>query len=157
MNPKDQYAVAVCQANSNIVVGRIPQKISKVSWLFLNKPNCTITCTVTGGRQHSNGLTQGELEIPCQMKFVGPLVYICTCTCIHITTTHPRTNIVLITCRTSQKMCALHAPVFQPTIYLYTHNNTQSYDNNTVHVVGSCYIIVKPELEHLGYQQFQLL
>ena len=65
-NVKDYYAVAVCKED-NEIVGHIPMKISRVCWLFLNKPGCKLLCYVTGGHRHS---PQGGLE------FMGPSVMV---------------------------------------------------------------------------------
>ena len=72
-NTKDQYAVAVCRLTDKLIVGHIPKIMSRICWLFLKKPNCTISCCVTGGHQYSHDLSQGGLQIPCSLKFLGPL------------------------------------------------------------------------------------
>ena len=49
-NPHDCYAVAVYK--SGVIVGHVPKVISRLFWLFLNKPNTVIQCFVTGPRRH---------------------------------------------------------------------------------------------------------
>ena len=46
-NPKDRFAVAVCQCE--ITVGHVPQRISSICPLLLWRKG-TITCQVTGAR-----------------------------------------------------------------------------------------------------------
>ena len=69
-NLRDPFAVAVMKSHQT--VGHIPMKISSVCSLFLRHGG-TITCTVTGSRQHSQDLPQGGLEIPCTLTFEGGL------------------------------------------------------------------------------------
>ena len=68
-NSHDCYAVAVCK--SGTIVGHVPKIISRLCWLFLNKPNTVIKCFVTGPRRYSSDLIQGGLEVPCNYKFAG--------------------------------------------------------------------------------------
>ena len=68
-NIEDRYAVAV-KNDSGITVGHLPQKISRISSIFLMGGG-TITATVTGRRRYSSDLAQGGLEIPCDLKYCG--------------------------------------------------------------------------------------
>ena len=68
-NLADVCAVAVIKDGQ--CVGHIPQKISRVCSLFIRRGG-TISCQVTGARQHSQDLPEGGLEVPCLMKFKGP-------------------------------------------------------------------------------------
>ena len=74
-NTKDHYAVAVYtltpNREANTIVGHVPRAISRLCWLFLQKPNAVIQCYVTGVRRHSSDLPQGGLEVPCKLKFSG--------------------------------------------------------------------------------------
>ena len=65
-NFHDRFAVAVIKGND--IVGHVPKKISSVCSLFLRRSG-TITCKVTGNRQHSADLDQGGLEVPCKLSF----------------------------------------------------------------------------------------
>ena len=65
-NSVDRYAVAVLK--EDVVIGHLPKKISKVCSLFLRRGG-SIHCQVTGTRQYSADLTQGGLEIPCELLF----------------------------------------------------------------------------------------
>ena len=69
-NPEDQYAVGIMKAGVG-VVGHIPREISQICWMFLERDETVITCTVTGPRQRSVMLEQGGLEIPCIYTFKG--------------------------------------------------------------------------------------
>ena len=51
-------------------MGHVPRKISAICSLFLWHGG-RIQCEVTGTRQHSCDIPQGELEIPCQYIFEG--------------------------------------------------------------------------------------
>ena len=65
-NFHDRFAVAVIKGSD--IVGHVPKKISSVCSLFLRRSG-TITCKVTGNRQHSADLDQGGLEVPCKLSF----------------------------------------------------------------------------------------
>ena len=67
-NVNDRYAVAVIR--DGVIVGHLPQKISRVCSLFLLRGG-SINCTVIGGRRYSADLVQGGLEIPCNLHFRG--------------------------------------------------------------------------------------
>jgi hypothetical protein len=67
---RDPFAVAVVKSRQT--VGHVPKKISSVCSLFLQHGG-SITCKVTGRRRRSEDLTQGGLEIPCTLTFVGGL------------------------------------------------------------------------------------
>ena len=67
-NSKDRYAVAV--KKDGVIVGHIPRKISRVTFLFLKRGG-SLQCTVTGRRHYSSDLPQGGLEIPCKLLFSG--------------------------------------------------------------------------------------
>lgn len=69
-NLRDPFAVAVVKSRQT--VGHVPKKISSVCSLFLQHGG-SITCKVTGRRRRSEDLTQGGLEIPCTLTFVGGL------------------------------------------------------------------------------------
>ena len=75
-NIHDLYAVAVHRrdrdnitTDSDCIVGHVSRSISAVCCLFLRRG--TITCEVTGLRQHSFDLPQGGLEVPCCLTFNG--------------------------------------------------------------------------------------
>ena len=68
-NVVDRYAVAV-KNDSGVTVGHLPQKISRVCSMFVQKGG-GITATVTGHRRYSSDLVQGGLEIPCDLTFYG--------------------------------------------------------------------------------------
>ena len=65
----DRYAVVV-KKDSGETVGHLPQKISRICSMFLQRGG-EITATVTGRRRYSSNLVQGGLEIPCDLKFRG--------------------------------------------------------------------------------------
>ena len=67
-NARDRYCVAV--KKSDIVVGHLPRKISRMCSLFLGRGG-NIHCVVTGVRRYSRDLPQGGLEIPCRIIFTG--------------------------------------------------------------------------------------
>ena len=67
-NPHDRYAVAVKKLSR--VVGHVPRRISTLCYVFLRRGGA-ISCIVTGTRRYSYDLTQGGMEIPCQLKFTG--------------------------------------------------------------------------------------
>ena len=67
-NSKDCYAVAV--KKDGVIVGHIPIKTSRVTFLFLRRGG-SLQSTVTGRRQYSSDLLQGGLEIPCKLLFSG--------------------------------------------------------------------------------------
>ena len=67
-NEKDRYPVA--DKRGEEVVGHLPKKFSRVCSLFLKRGG-TISCTVTGTRRYSTDLSQGGLEIPCNVTFKG--------------------------------------------------------------------------------------
>ena len=68
-NIHDPYAVAMKRSSDNATVGHIPRRMSSVCFFFLKKG--TITCEITGSRQHSHDLPQGGLELPCSLTFHG--------------------------------------------------------------------------------------
>ena len=70
-NIHDPYAVSVACHEDNTAVGHVPRRISSLCYLFLRR-NGTITCQLTGRRQHSVDLPQEDLEVPCTLTFVGP-------------------------------------------------------------------------------------
>ena len=61
---------AVCVQKDGDIVGHVPRKISAICSLFMRQ-NGTIHCKVTGSRRYSSDITQGGLEIPCQLIFEG--------------------------------------------------------------------------------------
>ena len=63
-NLADPFAVAVIR--DGVVVGHVPNKISSVCSLCLQR-NASITCCVSGYRRFSEDLPQGGHEIPCTM------------------------------------------------------------------------------------------
>ena len=69
-NRSDPYTVAVVKPQNELTVGHLPRKISSLCSMFLQRGG-TISCTVTGEKHYSRDLPQGELEIPCQLKFTG--------------------------------------------------------------------------------------
>ena len=69
-NNRDRYAVTVKKAE--LVIGHLPQKVSRVCSLFLRRGGI-IRCRVTGRRRYSSDLPQGGLEIPCQLEFSATL------------------------------------------------------------------------------------
>ena len=64
-NVVDRYAVAV-KNDSGVTVGHLPQRIPRVSSMFVQKGG-GIIATVTGHRRYSSDLVQGGLEIPCDL------------------------------------------------------------------------------------------
>ncbi len=68
-NVRNQFAVAVKKGTN--IVGHLPRSISTASYVFLGKPQSSITCRVVGERRYSRDLPQGGLEIPCQLEFKG--------------------------------------------------------------------------------------
>ena len=68
---------AVCVKKHGCTVGHVPKNISAICSLFLRRGE-TIQCKVTGSRQYSHDLLQGELEIPCQIIFEGDSKYVYT-------------------------------------------------------------------------------
>jgi hypothetical protein len=67
-NREDPFAVAVKKGNTT--VGHVPRKISCVCTLLL-KHGGTIECVITDNRRRSIDLPQGDLEVPCTLKFQG--------------------------------------------------------------------------------------
>ena len=67
-NAKDRYAVAV--KKDRTVIGHLPKKVSRACSLFLRRVG-NIQCSVTGRRQYFYDLPQGDLEIPCSVKFTA--------------------------------------------------------------------------------------
>ena len=65
-NLHDRYAIAVIKDEN--VIGHLPQKISCVCSLFLQRGG-SIICRVIGTRRYSADLPQGGLEIPCTSLF----------------------------------------------------------------------------------------
>ena len=68
LNSRDRYAVAL--KKDGVVIGHLPQKISRVCSSFIRRGG-TIKCIVTGTRRYSTDLPQGGLEIPCLLLFRG--------------------------------------------------------------------------------------
>ena len=68
-NRDDPFAVAVKHGIDT--VGHVPQKVSCICSLFLRHGGST-SCTVMGDKRRSTDLPQGDLEIPCLIKFEGP-------------------------------------------------------------------------------------
>ena len=52
------------------IVGHLPRQISTICHLFLRNGGI-ITCTVSGRRQCSTDLPQGDLEVPCQLVLIS--------------------------------------------------------------------------------------
>ena len=67
-NSNDHYAVAV--KKDGVIVGHIPRKISRVTFLFLKRGG-SLQCTVTWRRQYCSDLPQGGLDIPCNWYIQG--------------------------------------------------------------------------------------
>ena len=67
-NRVDVFAVAVIKSEKT--VGHLPRKISSICSIFLRHGG-KITCEVSGSRRHSKDLTQGGMEVPCKLVFVG--------------------------------------------------------------------------------------
>ena len=67
-NLHDRYAVSVMRHGT--IIGHLPRRISCVSSLFLRRGG-QISCKVTGSRRYSADLSQGGLEIPCDVTFSG--------------------------------------------------------------------------------------
>ena len=67
-NSHDIYAAAVLK--DDIVVGHLPCTVSHTCSLFLRRGG-SILCQVFKGRWYSSDLKEGELEIPCLLKFQG--------------------------------------------------------------------------------------
>lgn len=62
-NPHDRFAVAVVKGEE--IVGHVPREVSQAFYAFLSHGG-TITCKVTGHRQHGKGL-----EVPCRFTLHG--------------------------------------------------------------------------------------
>ena len=56
-NVRDQFAVTVKKGTN--IVGHLPRSISTASYVFLGKPQSSITCRVVGERRYSRDLPQG--------------------------------------------------------------------------------------------------
>ena len=66
-NAIDPYAVAVKKGVN--IIGHVPRKISAACSLFIQRGG-TLTCVIIDScRQYSSDLSQGGLEIPCQLEF----------------------------------------------------------------------------------------
>ena len=65
-NDEDSCAVAV--KLDDIIVGHVPQEISRICWYFLERHGA-ILCEITGHRQYSRDLVQGGLDVPCIFHF----------------------------------------------------------------------------------------
>ena len=63
-NTEDRYAIAVMK--DGVTVGHLPRRISTLSSLFIRRGGI-IRCSVTGNRCYSRDLTQGGIEIPCNL------------------------------------------------------------------------------------------
>lgn len=63
-NRKDRFAVAITKDSD--IVDHVPRKIFSIYSMFLHQSG-TISCYVTGCRQYSKDLIQGELEILCTL------------------------------------------------------------------------------------------
>uniref|UniRef100_A0A1X7V3B4 Ubiquitin-like protease family profile domain-containing protein n=1 Tax=Amphimedon queenslandica TaxID=400682 RepID=A0A1X7V3B4_AMPQE len=70
-NRKDPFAVAVVKSGVG-TVGHVPRLISSVCSIFIRRGG-SIACRVTGSRRYSRDLSQGGVEIPCQLIFEGPV------------------------------------------------------------------------------------
>ena len=68
-NVVDQYTISV-KKDSGITVGHLPQKISRVCRMFIQRGR-DIIATATGCRRYSYDSVQGGLEIPCELTFSG--------------------------------------------------------------------------------------
>ena len=58
-NVVDRYAMAVKKPDSHVIVGHLPQKISRVCSMFTQRGG-EITATVTGHHCYSSDLAQGD-------------------------------------------------------------------------------------------------
>ena len=67
-NTSDRYAVAIMKGG--VIIGHLPRRISKLCTLFLRRGG-SLSCIVSGSRRYSVDLTQGVLEIPCNLPFKG--------------------------------------------------------------------------------------
>ena len=67
-NTHDRYAVAVKRESTT--VGHLPKKYSCTFSLLL-RGGGSIDCTVTGTRRYSTDLSQGGLEVPCEVTLKG--------------------------------------------------------------------------------------
>ena len=69
----DKTAVAVTRINSyseEMVVGHVPQNVSKIVFMFMSLPHCALDIFVTVKRiNHGGGY---GLEIPANFHFYGP-------------------------------------------------------------------------------------
>ena len=68
-NVVDRYTISV-KKDSSITVGHLPQKISQVCSMFIQRGGDKIA-TVTSRWRYSHDLVQGGLEIPCELTFSG--------------------------------------------------------------------------------------
>lgn len=70
-NRKDPFAVAVVKPGVG-TVGHVPRLILSACSIFIRRGG-SIACQVTGPRRYSRDLSQGGVEIPCKLTFVGPV------------------------------------------------------------------------------------
>ena len=67
-NIHDLHAVAVLRGSD--VVGHVPRTISTPCNVFIRKGG-VISCIISGHRQYSVDLEQGDLDVPCKLQFEG--------------------------------------------------------------------------------------
>ena len=70
-NHHDPYAVALKKSTDIVGHVHVPYSISCICTLLL-RCGGNIKSTVTGHQRHSDDLPQGDLELPCGYKFIGP-------------------------------------------------------------------------------------
>lgn len=68
-NTHDVFAVCI-KNDSNITVGHVPIKLSRIFWSYLERGGC-VQVVVTGPRMFATDLVQGGLDIPCKYIFHG--------------------------------------------------------------------------------------
>jgi len=54
----------------DVIIGHFPRVLSRLCSLFIARGG-TITCIINGARRYSADLAQGELEVPCKLKFLS--------------------------------------------------------------------------------------
>ena len=65
---EDPHAVAILK--DGLSVGHVVRKISTMCSMFLRKRGL-MNCMITGLKQCSSDLVQGEIEVPCKLTFSG--------------------------------------------------------------------------------------
>ena len=71
-NEHDRFAVAVVQSDgiADTIVGHLPRTISRLCSLFIGYHG-SIRCTITGHHHYSMDMSNGGMEVPCRLHFLG--------------------------------------------------------------------------------------